>query len=412
MSPTRTARLVLAFLAFAAPSTLDVARGESAANVEAAEPIKGPHGGRLLQDGDLGIEVTIFERGVPPEYRVYVYDKGKPADPSTVNLEIELKRILGKVDLVRFTKKDDYLLGDQEIVEPHSFDVKVTAERGGKRSTWDYDSYEGRTVISADAALAAGIVIERAGPAEIKVRLPVLGKIVQDEEETARVSARYPGVATAVVAKLGAKVRKGERLAVIESNASLSSYELTAPIAGTITKKAISVGAFVSEKDALFEISNLDRVMAEFHVERHDFARLAVGQPIELAGSGDAKLSCAIDYLAPVGSSETQSIAVRARLPKSTPGMAPGFFVDGAVQVETVQAKVAVRKAALQTFRDWTVVFVQDGDKYEIRPLELGRDDGEFVEVLSGIDPGMTYVADKSFVVKADVGKNGATHDH
>ena len=44
--------------------------------------------------------------------------------------------------------------------------------------------------------------------------------------------------------------------------------------------------------------------------------------------------------------------------------------------------------------------------------LELGRSDGEFVEVLRGIDPGESYVADSSFLLKADIEKSGASHDH
>ena len=117
----------------------------------AAEATKGPHGGRLLSDGDFATEVTIFERGVPPEFRVFLYEKGKPIDPSAAKVTIELHRFGGRVDKIGFAKREDYLLGDQEIVEPHSFDVKVVAERDGKTSRWEYDSYEGRTTMSPEA---------------------------------------------------------------------------------------------------------------------------------------------------------------------------------------------------------------------------------------------------------------------
>jgi cobalt-zinc-cadmium efflux system membrane fusion protein len=406
----RASTFLIAALSFfhAVPSSL---LAESP--TQSAEPAKGPRGGRLLVDGKLGVEVTIYERGVPPEFRVYLYADGKPLDPEAARLSIELHRLLGQVDAFRFTKKGDYLLGDLEVTEPHSFDVKVTADWNGKRSSWTYDSYEGRTTIAADAAKEAGIAIETAGPADINVTLPLQGRVIQDEEETAHVGARYPGVVRSVAARLGAKVKKGEILAVIESNASLSAYELRSPFAGTITRKDVSIGEFVSEKDTLFEISDLEKLLVEFHAGRDDLPRFAIGQPVSLVLAGEAeKHTTKVAYLSPTSTPESQSVAMRARVAPPTPKLVPGLFVEGDVLIEKAQVKVAVKKVALQTYRDWTVVFVQDGDRYEIRPLELGREDGEWVEVLSGLEAGQRYVTTNSFVVKADVGKNGATHDH
>ena len=73
---------------------------------------------------------------------------------------------------------------------------------------------------------------------------------------------------------------------------------------------------------------------------------------------------------------------------------------------------LAVATEAIQTFRDWQVVFVRYGDWFEARPLKLGRTDGQWVEVLSGLGPGERYAAANSFAIKAEIGKLGATHDH
>ena len=52
------------------------------------------------------------------------------------------------------------------------------------------------------------------------------------------------------------------------------------------------------------------------------------------------------------------------------------------------------------------------GQQLEARPLELGRSDGRVVEVLSGLSAGERYAAKNSFVIKAELGKAGASHDH
>ena len=73
---------------------------------------------------------------------------------------------------------------------------------------------------------------------------------------------------------------------------------------------------------------------------------------------------------------------------------------------------MAVAVSALQTLRDWTVVFGRYDQYFEARPLELGRSDGEMVEVLKGLSAGEQYAGGNSFALKAELGKAGASHDH
>ena len=49
---------------------------------------------------------------------------------------------------------------------------------------------------------------------------------------------------------------------------------------------------------------------------------------------------------------------------------------------------------------------------YVRRLVELGEQDDEHVEVLGGLKPGTTYVTEQSFLIKADIEKSGASHDH
>jgi cobalt-zinc-cadmium efflux system membrane fusion protein len=99
-------------------------------------------------------------------------------------------------------------------------------------------------------------------------------------------------------------------------------------------------------------------------------------------------------------------------LPNPEARWRPGLFVTVRLVRETTTAPLAVAAEAIQIFRDWQVVFVRYGDWFEARPLELGRSDGQWVEVLKGLNPGEQYAAANSFAVKAEIGKLGATHDH
>jgi cobalt-zinc-cadmium efflux system membrane fusion protein len=90
----------------------------------------------------------------------------------------------------------------------------------------------------------------------------------------------------------------------------------------------------------------------------------------------------------------------------------PGQFVTASVVVDRHEVPLAVRRAALQTFRDFAVVFARFDDTYEVRMLELGHADAEFVEVLGGLAPGAEYVTGNSYLIKADIEKSSASHDH
>ncbi len=397
----------------AKPAAHTSGEGGHGGEAAATEAAKGPHGGRLLSEGDFGTEVTIFERGVPPEFRVFFYEKGKPIDPAAVKLTIELHRFGGHVDKIGFTKREDYLLGDTEIVEPHSFDVKVMAEHKGESSRWEYDSYEGRTTMTTEAVKNSGIVIETAGPAKIKTTIKVNGRVQPNEDHMTHVIPRYPGIVKKINKRLGDTVAKDEVVAVVESNESLQPYEVKSPIAGTVIKKDVTSGDFVKEGNVIYMVANLSTVWVDLNVPQRDFDKLKSGQAVVIStGEGRSSAPGTISYISPFGAEDTQTMLARVELPNPNGLWRPGLFVTGEIVVEEADVPVAVKAGALQTFRDWDVVFMADGGMFEIAILELGRRDGEWAEVVSGLSAGQKYATENSFIIKADILKSGASHDH
>ncbi len=381
---------------------------------EAGEELeRGPHGGHLLREGDFATEITIFERGVPPQFRAYFYEKDKPVDSAQVKLTVELNRLGGRTDVIQFKKEGDYLAGDQTIYEPHSFDVKVTAEHGGKTHRWQYESPEERIKLSPEVAKTSGVVVETVGPVKIKGTLKVNGRIVPNEEQMKHVVPRYPGVLKEVRKKLGDQVTKDELLAVVESNESLQRYEVKSDLAGTIIEKHAVPGEFVSEGEAIYVVANLSNVWVDLKIYRQDAARVKAGQTVMIdGGDGLRKDKGTIAYISPFGAENTQTLLARVVLPNPDGDWRPGLFITGEIILEEVEVPLAVKASAVQTFRDWTVLFVNEGNFYEPLVIEPGRRDGEWVEIVSGLKPGLRYVAENSFIIKADILKSGASHDH
>jgi len=376
---------------------------------ELLEQEKGPHGGKLFIEGDLMLELAIFEEGIPPEYRAWVTHDGE--EIADAKLEVELTRLGGKVDHFTFTKTDDYWLGSGTVEEPHSFDVKITLQAEGEQHQWSFSSHEGRAEISSVIAEQAELRVALAAGGEINKTLTVYGKVMPAPGQVRQVRARFPGILTEVSVDIGDKVAKGDVLATIESNQSLNRYVLKAPLDGIITARNVSAGELAAEQ-VLFTVANFENLWAEFQVFPSQMQQVSEGQAIQiLSAQQNVIAQSEIKHLIPDSDGEPVMIA-RAPLLQSDQSWSLGSLLEAKVITEKIKVPLVVRNQALQSFRDWQVVFIQVGDEYEIRPLELGKSDGEVTEVLAGLNPGDRYVVENSYLIKADLEKSGASHDH
>lgn len=402
---------VLVLAACGASDTGKDAHGEGEGHAEEAAE-RGTHGGRLLRDGTFALEVTIFEAGVPPQYRLYAYADGKPVSPATVTATVSLTRLGGGVDRFSFRPEQDYLAGDGVVAEPHSFDVQVSAAHAGKSHSWTYESYEGRTTIAAASAAQAGIKTGTAGPATIATTVEVLGRVGFAPGAEASAKARFPGKILSMSRNVGDPVRAGEVLARVESNESLQSYSVTAPISGVIVERGASPGDIAGD-EPLYRLGDPGKLVADFHIFDRDMGKVRPGQAVTVTPmNGGETINSRIATFLPVKAVSSQTVVARVPLTAPDGGWLPGMTVRGLVVVEEALIPLAVRATALQRFRDFDVVFAKVGDTYEVRMLDIGRRTEEWVEVLGGLRPGEEYVTQNSFLIKADIEKSGASHDH
>jgi len=383
------------------------AHGETAA----AEPEKGPHRGRLLRDGDFTLELAIFETGVPPEFRAYATKGGNTLSPEEVNLNIKLTRLGGKIDDINFKPQGDALRGDTAIYEPHSFVVTINATHAGATHTWEYDNFEGRTKIETAVAGALEIESMIAGPVVMQETITVYGQIKANSERIRKVSARFEGVIKSVLPSLGDKVRKGKKLATVESNESLELYTIIAPISGVVTQRDANAGEQTNRRQ-LFTIMDTSSVWVDLSVFPGDRSRVKVGAPVTIVDSAGGELITGKVSRIDVTAQTNQSVNVRVVLDNKDGNLLPGSFVTAQIEVAEHSVPLAVKRSGLQAFRDFTVVYAQIGEEYEVRMLDLGLQAGEWAEVLGGLEPGTRYVSENSYVIKADIEKSGASHDH
>ncbi len=491
--------LIVAIILTAVGASLWLLRSDAAGPEEheegeaAAEYARGPHGARLLPGDDFQIEVTIYETGVEPHFRIYPLDRnGRPIAPAEVTLRVELHRLGGRVDRIAFVAEADYLRGEAVVEEPHSFDVKVHAVRNGRTEEWAYSQIEGKVQLADDTLTSAGITIQVVGPRLMVTTLEVPGEIKADETRVAHVVPRLQGVVLEVVRKEGDRVRAGDLMAVINSREladaksaylaagqrvqfarvtldreenlwkrkisaeqeylearrafdevrlahevagqklvalglsqsavnvlatkapdSLSRYEIRAPIGGTVVERDLTVGEAVAADRNIFVIADLSSVWIEASIPAKDLVNVRLGQTaVVVAPDAGLEVRGRVSFIGALIGEQNRRATARIIVPNTDGAWRPGSFVTIKLEQSSATVPLAVPAAAIQTFRDWQVVFVRYGEWFEARPLALGRTDGGWVEVLSGLTAGERYAATNSFAVKAEIGKLGATHDH
>ncbi len=402
----------LAFIALPLAACNSNTEGGESEHGEAGEAPEGPNGGKMLSDGDLGLEVTISETDQEPQFRIYPYWQGKAMDPKKVSVQIVLSRLGGKVDRFSFTPQGAYLASLGAVDEPHSFDVEVVASVDGKRSRWSYKNYEGRTTISTEAAKQSGFEIATAGPATIGDERELFGTVELSPSARFEIRGQFPGRVVSVTKQVGDYVRKGELLARVESSESLQTYPVYATVGGIVAERGGNPGNMTGDTP-LYVITNPSATTVVFNIFPKDLGVIRPGTRVEVETQDGQPVGATVlnEYLAD-GNAAAGTALIRASIPNRGGWIRPGMTMRGRAIINEQSIPLAVRTEAIQPFRDFQVVFANYGNEYEVRMLKLGRRSAEFTEVLDGIEPGTPYVTKGAFVVRADVEKSGASHDH
>jgi cobalt-zinc-cadmium efflux system membrane fusion protein len=385
-------------------------RGVAQNQAVAEDYERGPNKGRLLRSGDFAVEITVFEDGVDPQFRIFPYWRDKPLDPKDVRLAIALTRLGGKVDNFEFVPKETFLTSDGIVKEPHSFDVAVNANYRGEPYSWTYASYEGRTTITAAAAETGGLKTAPVSEASIDQTLDLPGRIVLRPNARAEIRAPYAGRILEMTKAVGDSVRQGELLMRVEASDNLRIYQIMAPMSGVILERNANVGDLTNQTN--YVIANPTKLQVVFFAFPRDAERLRAGQHVEIRGLGENKVTSVIKILQSSADPTTQTVAVYADIENPEGVWRAGMAVEGVVTVASTKVPLAVRTRALQRFRNFTVVFAKVENTYEVRMLKLGKKSPDWAEVLDGIQPGEIYVTDNAFLIRADIEKSGAAHDH
>lgn len=199
----------------------------------------------------------------------------------------------------------------------------------------------------------------------------------------------------------------------LKGNSALARYSLRAPIAGSVLERTLTVGEAVSDDKPLFRLADLSSLWIDLSVPVSELAAIKRGQRVVVKDktgvvSGEGKVL----FVQPELSAESRTGSVRVALDNAQGQWLPGMFVTTELVTGQQSQVLSIPEGALQTLEGKTVVFVADADGLEPREITLGRRSAGRVEVLAGLKTGERFAATGSFVLKAELQKGEAEHEH
>ena len=266
----------------------------------------------------------------------------------------------------------------------------------------------GRVVLPAGAAEKAGIAVGRADSAIIEVTMRLPGEVKADSTRLLVVRPRFPGVVRGMRKQVGQSVSRGEGIAVIQSNESLTDYAVPAGISGTIVDRTATPGQTVTADSPLYTIIDLSDVWVEFAIYPHMLGAIRPGERVRVVTEAETipTAQASVSYVGPRLGEDTRVSVGRVVLPNPARRWRPGLFVTVEVVTQRAPVRVAVPDDAIVRTPQGSAVFVADRGGYRIRTVVPGRSDGRRTEIVSGLEPGATVVVRGAFVLKAELEKS------
>jgi cobalt-zinc-cadmium efflux system membrane fusion protein len=267
---------------------------------------------------------------------------------------------------------------------------------------------EGHIEMTLDNALQAGIVNQQATSGQINNIATVYGRSVIDPSAVSQVIARFSGIITHLDVNVGDEVKTGELIATVESSASLKHYNIKAPISGVVTKRFANVGELTSEHP-LITIENYMQLWVEYKIFPSQSHLIKKGQQVIISSSHEQTTSTVKHLMA---NKNNPFITARALINNRNGKWHTGQMLTGKIVTNQLNVNIIIDNRAFQEVEGKMVIFVTNKGGYETREVKVGLTDGLYSEVLSGLELGEHYALINSYLLKADLGKAGASHSH
>lgn len=180
-------------------------------------------------------------------------------------------------------------------------------------------------------------------------------------------------------------------------------------IRGIVMSKEVDKDQAVSSGTLMYEIGNYDSAYIKVDVLVDDISNIKIGQKVVISGDviNDDEINGEVYYIAPKALSkvsslgvEQQRIEVRIRFDNSSLKLKPGYTLDVDITTKEKQDTLYISDKAVFTMDGKEAVFVVKKGKLVIQSIEIGIENDDYIEVVSGLSEGDMIVVDPDSKLK------------
>ena len=258
-------------------------------------------------------------------------------------------------------------------------------------------------VLEDNAINMIGLEINSVTTQTLYKEIHLSGQIVENKDKLQHVYPRFSGMVKEVFVCMGDTVSKGQTLAIIQNNETLTEYAMVTVLEGIVTNKDMTVGEIVNEDSKVMTVADLRDVWVEFDVHTKDIDYIKKGQTVTINILGlDREIKGTISYISPVMNTEKRTMTARIVLSNPKGIWVPGIFVKGILNIPTGVSGPAVPNDAIQIVEEKKAVFVpEDEHTFTAVFIETAEYDNDHTIITSGLSLNDPFVSKGAFELKA-----------
>ncbi|MCF7833047.1 MAG: efflux RND transporter periplasmic adaptor subunit [Candidatus Marinimicrobia bacterium] len=269
----------------------------------------------------------------------------------------------------------------------------------------EIEAHENEIVLEQAAIDMIHLTVEKAQYQTFHKMIILPGEVKANQDRLQHIYPRFSGCVCGMSASIGDVVKKGQFLASIQSNETLTNYDIVSSLDGTVIDKHFTIGENVKEDEEIFTIADLSDVWVEFDIYTKDMDYIKVGQELMIKAVGLTRETIGfISYISPILDTQKRSLTARVVLPNEEGKWSPGIFVKGFVRIPTILEVIAVPNDAIQIVNEKEAVFIPVPDEENtFIPVYVrtGESDMTYTIITSGIKLNDEIVTRGAFELKA-----------
>lgn len=341
-------------------------------------------------------------------------------DPNEIEMSeaaMKLAQIQTLIVKKEYSNKEVYLLGK---VKPDERNISELTARFGGRIEKLYTNYTGQNVVKGEKLAT--------------IYSPELVIAQKELLESIKYKESNPAFYKASRSKLKLWDLTETQIDGIETKGEPQNYfDVLSPISGTVTMRHVSIGDYIKEGNALFQVINLKKVWLMFEAYESDLPWLSEGDKVEFTVQSlpGKTFTGKVTFIDPFLDAKTRVAKVRVEVDNPKLELKPEMFANGIIKpkISGGQKDLMIPKTAVLWTGKRAVVYVKMPERkhnsFLYREITLGPEAGEFYIVKEGLSEGEEIAVNGVFKIDAaaqlegkpsmmnpDGGKASTGHNH